>query len=97
MSHTILSIPFHSCPLCPHCGIICYHATRRLQTQHRVHPQNTRQVLGAHTMPKELKNKKEDKKKPTMTPERKESGEAGQERGPTRGICLSIFMLSLHS
>jgi hypothetical protein len=30
-------------------------------------------MLGAHTMPKELKHKKEAKKKPTLTPKEKKA------------------------
>ncbi len=39
-------------------------------------------------MPKELKNKKEAKKKPILTPKRKEGGKAIQKGGETRGLCL---------
>ena len=42
------------------------------------HPENERYTAalpehGAHTMPKELKNKREEKKKPTMTPKEKKA------------------------
>ena len=65
----------------PHCGIIMLTLYATAANPHRVHPQNTRQVLGAHTMPKELKNKKEDKKKPTMTPKEKKAAKRAKKEG----------------
>ena len=35
----------------------------------------------ANTMPKELKNKKEDKKKPTMTPKEKKAAKRSKKEG----------------
>jgi len=37
--------------------------------------------MGANTMPKELKNKKEDKKKPTMTPKEKKAAKRSKKEG----------------
>jgi hypothetical protein len=47
---------------------------RRAQVFHRAASDRTHtQMLGANTMPKELKNKREEKKKATLTPKEKKA------------------------
>ena len=59
----------------------CRLPTRRGRRKRRLHPQHTPQVLGAHTMPKEIKNKREDKKKPAMTPKEKKEAKRAKKEG----------------
>jgi hypothetical protein len=46
-----------------------------------VHPQHTSQVWGALTMPKEIKNKREEKKKPALTPKEKKAAKRAKKEG----------------
>ena len=50
-------------------------------------PHNTRQVVEAHIMPKELKNKKDEKKKPAMTPKEKKAAKRAKKEGKLAGIA----------